>query len=197
MKNNRKLSSLAFSRRTITPEIQFRYPTKSHSIQTSSGNSVLRTSMQAATMSLSSRSRSLRAQPVRWVTKTNIFSTCKHKTSVRTYSTDRTQHNTKADPESGPEVRFGSAFQKFASALGPLGVRSESARGPLCALMREAYPALLLPLTSPAPCIFQIHCPASSLCSSDQKHTHVQDSQAISWTKSPGFRLIFCKKLFS
>ena len=77
MKNNRNLSSLAFSRRTITPEIQFRYPTKSHSIQTSSGNSVLRTSMQAATMSLSSRSRSLRAQPVRWVTKTNIFSTCK------------------------------------------------------------------------------------------------------------------------
>ena len=102
------------------------------------------------------------------------------------YSTDRTQPNTKADPESGPEVRFGSASS-------PLLVR-----GPLCALMREADPALLLPPTSPAPCIFQTHCPASSLCSSDRKHTHVQDSQAISWrtsTKSPEFRLIFGKEL--
>ena len=105
-----------------------------------------------------------------------------------------------------PWVRFESAFQKFASALGPLGVRSESAfgplgvrsapalGGPLCALMREADPALLLPPTSLAPCIFQIHCPAISFCSSDRKHKHVQDSQAISLrtsTKSPEFRLIF------
>ena len=109
-----------------------------------------------------------------------------------------------------PWVRFESAFQKFASALGPLGVRSESALGPfgdcsapalgglLCALMREADPALLLPPTSLAPCIFQIHCPAISFCSSDRKHKHVQDSQAISLrtsTKSPEFRSIFCKEL--
>ena len=127
------------------------------------------------------------------------------------YSTDRTQPNTKADTKSGPGVRFGSAFQKFALALGPLGVRSESALGPLgvrsvsalgggslCTLMREADPALLLPPTSPAPCIFQIHCPVSLLFSSDRKHKHVQDSQAISWrisTKSPEFCLILGKEL--
>ena len=57
-------------------------------------------------------------------------------------------------------VSFESAFQK-ASALGPLRVCSESAQGPLgvrsasalggpiCALMREADSALLLPPTSP------------------------------------------------
>ena len=35
-----------------------------------------------------------------------------------------------ADPESGPGVCFGSA-SRFVSTLGPLGVRSESTRGPL------------------------------------------------------------------
>ena len=58
-------------------------------------------------------------------------------------------------------VRCGSTFQKSASTLGPLGVHYASALGgSLCALMCEADPALLLPPLSPAPCIFQIHCPA-------------------------------------
>ena len=57
-------------------------------------------------------------------------------------------------------VSFESAFQKASalgllrvcseSAQGPLGVRSASALGgPICALMREADSALLLPPTSP------------------------------------------------
>ena len=84
------------------------------------------------------------------------------------YSTDRTQPNTKADPKSRPEVRFGSATSPLFKNLRPLWVRSGSAlrpllvKGPLCALMREADPALLLLPTSPTPCIFQTHCPASS-----------------------------------
>ena len=130
------------------------------------------------------------------------------------YSTDRTQPNTKADPESGCRVRFGSASSPLFKNLRPLWVRQGFALsplwvrqgfalrpllgGPLCALMREADPALLLPPTSSASCIFQIPCPASSFCSSDRKHKHVQDSQAISWrtsTKSPEFRFIFGKEL--
>ena len=39
------------------------------------------------------------------------------------YSTDRTQPNTKADPESGPEVRFGSATSPLFKNLRPLWVR--------------------------------------------------------------------------
>ena len=72
---------------------------------------------------------------------------------------------------------------RFGSARGLLEVRSESILGgSLCALMREANLALLLPPISPAPCIFQKHCPAEgSLSSGDQKHNHVQDSQAIPW----------------
>ena len=54
------------------------------------------------------------------------------------YSTDQTQPNTKVEPESGPGVRFGSAFQKFASSLSLL------LGGQLCALMRVVDPALLL-----------------------------------------------------
>ena len=70
-------------------------------------------------------------------------------------------------------VHFGFAFQKSASAMGPLwvclgsalsprGVSSAPAlRGSLYALRREANPALLLLSGSPAPCtcIFQIHLP--------------------------------------
>ena len=41
------------------------------------------------------------------------------------YSNDQTQPNTRADPKSEPQVRFGST-------VGLLGVRSESTRGPLC-----------------------------------------------------------------
>ena len=58
---------------------------------------------------------------------------------IEIYSTERTQPNTKADPESGPEVRFGSAssplfknLRPFGSARGLLWVRSGSARGSLC-----------------------------------------------------------------
>ena len=38
------------------------------------------------------------------------------------YSTDRTQPNTKADPESGPQVRFGSASSPLFKNLRPLWV---------------------------------------------------------------------------
>ena len=59
------------------------------------------------------------------------------------YSTDQTQPYTRADPKSGPRVRFEFArgplwvlFSKicvrFGSARGSLGVSSESAWGPLC-----------------------------------------------------------------
>ena len=55
------------------------------------------------------------------------------------YSTDRTQPNTKADPESGPEVRFGSASSPLFKNLRPLWsarrslwVCSGSAPSPLC-----------------------------------------------------------------
>ena len=47
------------------------------------------------------------------------------------YSTDRTQPNTKADPESRPEVRFGSASSPLFKNLRPLWVRSGSALSPL------------------------------------------------------------------
>ena len=40
-----------------------------------------------------------------------------------TYSTDRTQPNTKADPESGPQVRFGSGTSPLFKNLRPLWVR--------------------------------------------------------------------------
>ena len=103
-----------------------------------------------------------------------------------------------------PGFALGPLRVRFLKNFGPLGVRSESAWSPLLGVcfahscMREADPALLLPSTSPAPCVFQIHCPVSSLCSSYRKHTHVQDSQVISWrtsTKSPEFRLMFGKEL--
>ena len=80
----------------------------------------------------------------------------------------------KADPRFalGPlRVRFSKVWVRSESARGPLCVLL-FVRGTLCALMREADPALLLLPTSPAPCIFQTHCPASSLCSSYWKHTH-------------------------
>ena len=47
------------------------------------------------------------------------------------YSTEWTQPNTKADPESGLGVRFGSALSPLFKK-GQLGVCSESARGLLC-----------------------------------------------------------------
>ena len=54
------------------------------------------------------------------------------------YSNDQTQPNTRADPKSEPRGRlitlgvcFGFAFQKSASALGPLWVHSGFAWGPL------------------------------------------------------------------
>ena len=83
-------------------------------------------------------------------------------------------------PNLTPE-RTPKADPGFGSARGLLEVRSESILGgSLCALMREANLALLLPPISPAPCIFQKHFPAEgSLSSGDQKHNHVQDSQAI------------------
>ena len=40
-----------------------------------------------------------------------------------TYSIDRTQPNTKADPESGPKVRFGSASSPLFKNVRPLWVR--------------------------------------------------------------------------
>ena len=56
------------------------------------------------------------------------------------YSADRTQPNTKADPESGPGVRFGSASSPLFKNLHPLwvhyGVRSESALGQLGSALR-------------------------------------------------------------
>ena len=54
------------------------------------------------------------------------------------YSTDRTQPNTKADPESGPEVRFGSASSPLFKNVRPLWVRSESALGEGSALRTHA-----------------------------------------------------------
>ena len=41
----------------------------------------------------------------------------------------------KADPEIGPGLPFGSASSPLFKNLGPLGVHSESARGPLCAAL--------------------------------------------------------------
>ena len=89
-------------------------------------------------------------------------------------------------------VCFESAFQKIASALGPLGsapsplgVRSDSTRVPLCvcswgsALRTHVWSGPRSVVT--APCIFQIHCPASSLCSGDRKHTH--GKELLLWAK--------------
>ena len=71
------------------------------------------------------------------------------------YSTDRTQPNTKAHRESGLGVSCGSASSPLFKNLRLLWICSESALGgSLCALMCEADPTLLLPPTSPAPCIF-------------------------------------------
>ena len=73
-----------------------------------------------------------------------------------------------ADPGfalSSLKLRCGSAFKKITSALGPLVVCPGSALSPLgvrntstlkdllCAIFCEAYFALLLPPSSPAPCI--------------------------------------------
>ena len=69
-----------------------------------------------------------------------------HVTTCIIYSVIQTQPNTRADPKSRPQVRFeisrgrsgfavGPLFKicvRFGSARGSLGVRSESARGPLC-----------------------------------------------------------------
>ena len=51
--------------------------------------------------------------------------------SVCQYSTDQSQPNTKADPESEPEVPFGSALSPLFKNVRPLWVRSESALSPL------------------------------------------------------------------
>ena len=68
-------------------------------------------------------------------------------------------------PKRTPNADAGFASSPLLKNLGPRRVRSESARGPLrVSLMREADLALLLPPTSPAPCIFLIHCPVGSLC---------------------------------
>ena len=87
-------------------------------------------------------------------------------------------------PPSESVSGFGSASSPLFKNCVPFGSALHPLLGPLYALMREADPTLLLSPTSPAPCIFQIYCPASSLCISDQKHTHMQHSQAISWRTS-------------
>ena len=71
------------------------------------------------------------------------------------YSTDRTQPNTKAHRESGLGVSCGSASSPlskncvcFGSALSPL------LEAPFVHSCVKRTPTLLLPPTSPAPCIF-------------------------------------------
>jgi hypothetical protein len=91
-----------------------------------------------------------------------------------TYSSDRTQPNTRANPERTRGSLPGFALRSLlkilrslwvcsAVALGPLWVSSRFATGllwvrylgALYALMHEADPAFILQPVSPAPCIFQ------------------------------------------
>jgi hypothetical protein len=79
------------------------------------------------------------------------------------YSTDRTQPNTRVNPERTRGSLPGFALRSLLKILRSFWVRSGSALcslwvrylGALYTLMREADPTFILPPVSPARCIFQ------------------------------------------